>query len=192
MYIFTIPGVDVFGGIFLGFASIHILGAYSTSWWTGSDGYTTSLIFARNSAYRTFRLLLRFPFAFTSSNCDWLKYITWLISTNSSCCLQKQMKIKLHVEKLYPKIDSKKISNLLYTLYVIYSLTIFPDNLDQTVVSTHIDCVTTIYKWYKLIPFITTSFIVAQNVPDDYHIIYRQPNWKASCGLTWPCNLFLI
>ena len=35
------------------------------------------------------RLVVRSSFVFASSNCDWLKYITWSILANHSCCLQK-------------------------------------------------------------------------------------------------------
>jgi len=38
---------------------------------------------------------------FVNSNCDWAKQITWFISQNHSCCLQKQMKIELLVKRVY-------------------------------------------------------------------------------------------
>ena len=38
---------------------------------------------------------------FANSNCYWSKWSTWFVSANHSCCLRKQMKIKLHVERLY-------------------------------------------------------------------------------------------
>ena len=33
-------------------------------------------------------------------NCDWLKYITWYVSPNSSCCW-KRINIDLHLESVY-------------------------------------------------------------------------------------------
>ena len=52
-------------------------------------------------AYKVFRLVVLSSFVFANSNWDWLKYITWFISANPSCCLQKQMKIGLQVERFY-------------------------------------------------------------------------------------------
>ena len=57
--------------------------------------------------YRAFRLVVRSSFVFASSNCDWLKWITWFISANHSCCLQKQMKIELQIERLYCGPDGR-------------------------------------------------------------------------------------
>ena len=48
-----------------------------------------------------FRLALWCSFVFANCNCDWLKWITWLILANHSCCLQKQINIEVQVEKLY-------------------------------------------------------------------------------------------
>ena len=50
---------------------------------------------------KTFRLVVRSSFIFASNNCYWTKWITWFITANHSCCLQKQMKIELQVERLY-------------------------------------------------------------------------------------------
>ena len=50
---------------------------------------------------RVFRLEVWSSFAFASSNCYWLNYITWFILANHSCVLQKQMKIILQVERFY-------------------------------------------------------------------------------------------
>ena len=51
--------------------------------------------------YRAFWLVVRSSFVFARSNCYWLKYIMWSILPNHSCCLRKQMKIELQVERLY-------------------------------------------------------------------------------------------
>ena len=40
-------------------------------------------------------------FVFANKNCNWLKYITWFTSANSNFCLQNQMNIELHVERLF-------------------------------------------------------------------------------------------
>ena len=57
-----------------------------------------------NQHNRTFRLVVRCSFVFASSNCYWLKEITWFILANHGCCLQKQMNIELQVERLYCKL----------------------------------------------------------------------------------------
>ena len=51
--------------------------------------------------YKTFWLEVRCSFVFASSNSDWLKQIMWYNLPNNGCCLQEQMKIELHVERLY-------------------------------------------------------------------------------------------
>ena len=51
--------------------------------------------------HRAFRFVVWFSFVCASSNCDWLENITWFILPNHSCCLQKQLKIKLQVDRLY-------------------------------------------------------------------------------------------
>ena len=43
---------------------------------------------------KAFRLVVRSSFVFASSNCDWLRLMTSLISPNHSYCFQKQIKIK--------------------------------------------------------------------------------------------------
>ena len=50
---------------------------------------------------RAFRLVVRSSYVFVSSNCYLLKYISWFIWANDSCCLQKQMNIELQIERLY-------------------------------------------------------------------------------------------
>ena len=50
---------------------------------------------------RFFRLAVRSSFVFANIYCAWLKYITWFILANGSCCLQKQMKIKFNVDMVY-------------------------------------------------------------------------------------------
>ena len=46
----------------------------------------------------TFRLVVLSSFGFASSNCYWLRYITWFILSIYNCCLQKQMNIELQVK----------------------------------------------------------------------------------------------
>ena len=53
---------------------------------------------------RAFRHVVQSSFIFASSNCDWLKQISCFISINSSCFLQEQMNIQLHVEMLFSVI----------------------------------------------------------------------------------------
>ena len=49
------------------------------------------------------RHVVRSSFVFANSNCDWVTWITWFMLANHSCWLRIQMKIKLHVERLYNK-----------------------------------------------------------------------------------------
>ena len=51
--------------------------------------------------YRFFRYTYRSSFFFANRNCHCSKQIPRYISTNSSCCLQKQMKIDVCVESIY-------------------------------------------------------------------------------------------
>ena len=44
-------------------------------------------------------------FVFATSNCDWLKYATCFLLANHRCCLQKQMKNELQVEKYYSQLS---------------------------------------------------------------------------------------
>ena len=57
---------------------------------------------------------------FGTSNSDWIKKITWFISSNHSCCLQKQMMIELQVERLYWQ-NSKWISVRFISVSLSYS-----------------------------------------------------------------------
>ena len=52
---------------------------------------------------RAFRLVVQTSFVFANSKGDWLTQITWFLLVNNSCCLQKQMKIKLQVERFHWK-----------------------------------------------------------------------------------------
>ena len=60
---------------------------------------------------RAFWLVVRSFFVFVNNNWYWLKLITWFILANHSCCFQKQLKIKLQVEKLYKQHWNTKYNN---------------------------------------------------------------------------------
>ena len=58
-----------------------------------------------NGSYRTFQLVIWSSIFFATTKCYWLKQIMRFILVNYSCCLQKQMKIELQVERLYSRIS---------------------------------------------------------------------------------------
>jgi len=66
---------------------------------------------------RAFRLVVRSPFVFANSNCDFLKLITWFILANHSCCLQNQIKIELQVERLVLKCNARVMFLILTAHY---------------------------------------------------------------------------
>ena len=93
--------------------------------------------------YRDFRLVVWSLFVFVISNCDWLNYITWFISANNSCCLPKQMKIELKVQKFYSYIDytltSYHNNKKLKTFLVNYIQ--FPLNTSRKLTKSLVECV---------------------------------------------------
>ena len=61
----------------------------------------STFLFVTLETIGAFRLVVWSSFVLPNNKYYWLKQVTVFVLANHSCCLQKQIKIKLHVERVY-------------------------------------------------------------------------------------------